>query len=289
MMLKALCLFVLCIIVCGIPDPLLDAVSVADEYAVAKMIKKDKNILVSGELPVEIDRLDHYGRTQLLNCGASHSASKHISEIDKSCVNIVKLLIANGANVTAVDNYGEGALSLAVYRGYFDLCRFLIDSGVDIDRQDNNGKTAIMKAVGHGFKNIYDLLIQNNANVLLHDFEGLTIFHYATRLAASNNIFVPFLEHIIQTIKALNSSFMIDSFKDNDGRTALHYGVLLHCFKCCKILVEAGADPRVTDKFEISATKMVPDDSEELLHYLLESTVTYIENEHKKWLEQNDL
>ena len=273
----------------GIPDPLLDAVVAADEYAVEKMIKKDKNIFVSGEVPVVIDRLDHYGRSQLLNCGASPPAFKHTTEIDLTCVNIVKLLVDNGANLTLVDNYGEDALSLGVYRGYFNLCAYLIDNGISVNRQDNNGKTPIMKAVAHGFKTIFDILIQHNADVLLHDSDGMTLLHHATRLAASNNTFVPYLAHITKTLKTQHASLMIDTLKDKDGRTALHYGVLLHCIKCCKILVEAGADPRVTDAFEISATSMVSEESEELLHFLLDTTVTNIENEHKKWVEKNEL
>ena len=288
-MLRLVYFLAICIAVLGIPDPLLDAVSAADEYAVEKMMKKDKSIISSGELPVEIDRLDHYGRSQLLNCGASPPALKHATDIDKSCVNIVKKLLKNGANLTVVDNYGEDALSLGVYRGYFNLCSYLIDNGISVDRQDNNGKTPIMKAVAHGFRNIFDLLIQHNANVLLHDSDGMTVLHHATRLAASNNTFIPFLAHIINTLKTQNTSFMVDTLKDKDGRTALHYGVLLHCIKCCKSLVEAGADPRVTDAFEISATRMVSEESEELLHFLLETTVTNIENEHKKWLQKNEL
>ena len=56
-------------------------------------------------------------------------------------VEVIKLLIAAGADVNARDDRGDTALHGAVYRGWNDAARTLIQNGADPYLADNNGKS----------------------------------------------------------------------------------------------------------------------------------------------------
>ncbi len=52
-----------------------------------------------------------------------------------------------GADIDALDRYGQSALMLVAQRGYLEAVQTLIDSGADLDRTAKYGLSALMLAV----------------------------------------------------------------------------------------------------------------------------------------------
>ena len=105
-----------------------------------------------------------------------HSAVENIDQ------DMVKLLIANGANVHAVDNDGYTPLHSVVWGNNQDMVKLLIANGADVHAVDNDGKTPLHRAVrGGANKEMVKLLIANGANVHAVDQNGHIPLHYAAR------------------------------------------------------------------------------------------------------------
>jgi hypothetical protein len=55
-----------------------------------------------------------------------------------SCIPVIEMLIANGANVNSKNNYGETALSIAAKRGKEEIVKILLVNGANISEIPNN-------------------------------------------------------------------------------------------------------------------------------------------------------
>ena len=59
---------------------------------------------------------------------------------------MVRFLVANGADVNIQTNNGETALIQAARVGALEMVHFLVANGADINAQTNSGETALMEA-----------------------------------------------------------------------------------------------------------------------------------------------
>lgn len=95
---------------------------------------------------------------------------------EKGFLQIVILLIKNGASVNAFDSKGRTALHLAAENKRFDVVKELVEAGADVNYEDNEGNTPLHmagskhKGVVGGAKNqsnnqIYDFLVSRGASV----------------------------------------------------------------------------------------------------------------------------
>lgn len=94
---------------------------------------------------------------------------------------IVRLLLAAGADVTAVDpGMKATALHAAAYAGRTDAARLLIDAGIDIDKQGpKNGYTALHDAIWENNIETARVLIEAGANLRLKSHSGETPLDFA--------------------------------------------------------------------------------------------------------------
>lgn len=94
---------------------------------------------------------------------------------------IVRLLLAAGADVTAVDpGMKATALHAAAYAGRTDAARLLIDAGIDIDKQGpKNGYTALHDAIWENNIDTARVLIEAGANLRLKSHNGETPLDFA--------------------------------------------------------------------------------------------------------------
>jgi ankyrin repeat protein len=107
-------------------------------------IQKIKDLLSNG---AEVDIRDKNGMTPLLL-----AARKGNREI-------VKLLLAHGADVNAQDYYlAWTPLILASALGHKEVVKLLLEYGADVDIKDQNGMTALKYAIKNGYKEIVALL-----------------------------------------------------------------------------------------------------------------------------------
>jgi ankyrin repeat protein len=111
---------------------------------------------------------DKYGNLCNKNInGLTNYASKN------GHTDIVKLLIENGADIHAIDDY---ALIYASENGHTDIVNLLIENGADIHAKDDY---ALIWASKKGYIEIVKLLIENGANIHAKD-------DYALRWASEN-------------------------------------------------------------------------------------------------------
>lgn len=85
---------------------------------------------------------------------------------DSPSVEIVRLLLANGADPNKTNDYGYTPLMAAadlqfISRKFMrlDIARLLLDNGADVQREDNYGNTALNFASATKFKEMADILL----------------------------------------------------------------------------------------------------------------------------------
>ena len=88
--------------------------------------------------------------------------------------NIVKILIAKGADIDKQDDAGRTPLMLAILKNHIGLARWLIGKGADVNVSDKSGMTSLHWAARENDRNLVRLLIANGANVDVRDKDGLT-------------------------------------------------------------------------------------------------------------------
>jgi ankyrin repeat protein len=104
---------------------------------------------------------------------------------------IVKLLLRNGAKKPSEINYGEGgsgsALFWAVSMGNFEIVKLLLDAGADPNTFLDNYSTPLMTTAVHGYFEIAKILLNKGAHIdEMCDGEGYTPLMLAARYGHLN-------------------------------------------------------------------------------------------------------
>ena len=86
-------------------------------------------------------------------------------------IDIVKILVFNGANPNYGTDDGFTPLMTACYNGYFDMAEYLAHAGASIDMRDEYWATAIHYAVAMNNYYIVDMLLYYGANAHLLTYE----------------------------------------------------------------------------------------------------------------------
>ncbi|MBW1808307.1 MAG: ankyrin repeat domain-containing protein [Deltaproteobacteria bacterium] len=94
-------------------------------------------------------------------------------------IDLLKLLLQNGAVLTAKDSQGRRPVHLAAERGRHKVMKFLLIKKVDLTATDNEGMTPLHLAAGRG--NIETLVLMASAGAALNtkDHAGRTPLHLA--------------------------------------------------------------------------------------------------------------
>lgn len=77
---------------------------------------------------------------------------------------IVKFLLASGADIEATDNTGESVLWRAVSAGNDQLVQLLIDAGANPNKADNDGTTPLHLAISDEHKKMITVLKKAGAS-----------------------------------------------------------------------------------------------------------------------------
>ncbi|BCE03112.1 ankyrin repeat domain-containing protein [Marinicellulosiphila megalodicopiae] len=78
-------------------------------------------------------------------------------------IELLKILLAGGANIDIADNYGDKALAFAAFHGQLEMAKFLVSLSVDVNHQNRNSKTALIHAKDRGHAEIVGYLSGLNA------------------------------------------------------------------------------------------------------------------------------
>mmetsp|Transcript_46455 Transcript_46455/g.92008 ORF Transcript_46455/g.92008 Transcript_46455/m.92008 type:complete len:169 (-) Transcript_46455:264-770(-) len=89
--------------------------------------------------------------------------------------NIIAILVKEGnANINFSNAHGKTALHWACGAGKTEIVKQLLAFGADVNLPDKVGRNALMYASVWGFRDIVDLLIQSGADMYVVDNDGFT-------------------------------------------------------------------------------------------------------------------
>ncbi len=92
---------------------------------------------------------------------------------------IVRALLAAGADVNAKDESGRTALIVTSIGGHLEIVHLLLDKGAPIDVQGTDGATALHAAVRFGHPELAAVLLARGAKVNVQDAQKMSPLHYA--------------------------------------------------------------------------------------------------------------
>ena len=78
-------------------------------------------------------------------------------------LDVVRVLLDNGANREARDRDGETPLAYAARFGSHRICSLLIEKGANVDTRDEDGTTPLMLAAREGHVDVVRLLLDHGA------------------------------------------------------------------------------------------------------------------------------
>jgi len=176
----------------------------------------------------------------LLKAGASVKTADEYGEtpLTLACSTgdgeVVKKLLAAGADANAARWDGETALMIAAGAGSADAVRDLIAHGAKVNTSDSRKRqTALMWAASEGHPEVVKALLEAGADVKAASKSGFTALVFAAakndpasaaRLIADPNYALPDGTHVLSVAASFTST------------------------KAAAELVDAGADPKVTDR-----------------------------------------
>ncbi len=100
-------------------------------------------------------------------------------EFDAKTVEILEVLLENGADVDAIDDNGVVPLHCAIRRCFLDAVEVLIANGVDVNLRDKEGLTPLHVAAQEGYPAVVEELLKAGADPCLKTPAGLTALDIA--------------------------------------------------------------------------------------------------------------
>ncbi len=151
--------------------------------------------------PVLVNMRDKSGRTPLFTIAAMRG------------VESAKVLLANGADLKAVNNKGRSALHFAADFSAGPMCEFLISKGLDVNMVDKEGKTPLHFAAGNWKTDAAKVLLDNGAKINAKDMNSQTPLHESIH------------DNKVKTSEFLIANGADLNAKDSRGRTPLDVAV----------------------------------------------------------------
>ena len=121
-------------------------------------------------------------------------------------INLVRMLLAKGADVNAQNQEGATALMFAIIKGDTKIVKLLLDRDADVNAQGEDGFTALMFASENGHAEVVELLLAKGADVNAQNQEGATALMFA-----SENGHAEVVELLTPSIIVANPEFQATS------------------------------------------------------------------------------
>ena len=196
------------------------------------------------------------------------STPLHLSS-RKGHLNLARMLVDRGADVSAQDENGWIPLHRASSMGHIDVVQMLVECGADVSTQDKDGRTPLHRASSMGHIDVAQMLVERGADVSAHDKNGWTPLHWAfsrshvdvARMlvergadvsAQAQDRWTPlhwaFSKGHVDLARMLVEHGADLSAQDEDGWTPLHLACSDGHVNVARMLVERGADMSAQDK-----------------------------------------
>jgi len=152
-------------------------------------------------------------------------------------VDIIRLLVSSGSNASPPDPQGRTPLHFAAQAQQPGSARALLKKGAKVNARDDNGNTPLMIATAKSDAEMVKLLLQEGANPATGDLTGSTPLHLAAR-AGQKDIALMLLDRGVDVNakeKLLGWTPLFEAVNNNKPGTAM-------------FLLSRGAKPNVRDK-----------------------------------------
>lgn len=154
-------------------------------------IKKDRAEALAwacseGNEPMVRLLLEHGAECDIHKAGiCSFSGSAIVKAGEGGNVNIIKMLLAKGANIhdTRKDDGKHNALHMASLKGNAAVIPFLIKQGIEVNTPGSRGKTPLIIASEYGWLEAVKALLAEGADASIKDHLGKTAADYALELS----------------------------------------------------------------------------------------------------------
>lgn len=150
-------------------------------------------------------------------------------------VDVVKALLAMGADVNEVDPEGQTPLFFAASWGNAEACKALIDGGAEVEKKDESGDTPLHEAARSDHLACVEVLIEAGATVDSRNELEATPLHVASH--AGN-------QDIVQALIDAGAAVTGDKAEMKGGYSALHVAAANGSSNCLTALIENGASLR---------------------------------------------
>lgn len=160
-------------------------------------------------------------------------------------IEIIKLLLAAGANPNERTEEGNTALYWATVKDENELVRLLINAGATVEAQPEYGYTSLHEAAIHGNREIVELLLSADGESALNKFDEVSRTPLMWAVEKGH------LEIVRMLIEA---SADVNAFDEpRIGDTVLREAAELGSYQMIELLVNAGADPTIPGWMQITA------------------------------------
>ena len=102
-----------------------------------------------------------------------------IAAAENARLDIVKLLLENGADAAARSSNGESALHAAALHADAGIARLLLQNGAQVDALNHDGESPLFWAALSGSIEVVKLLAERGAQIARVDVKGNSILHAA--------------------------------------------------------------------------------------------------------------
>ena len=154
-------------------------------------------------------------------------------------VEVGRILIEHGADMTAKDNGEMTPLHVASRNGHMELARLLVEHGADVAARDQDRRTPLFWASIEGYLEITRFLIEHRADPTVQDDIGRTALHWASTCGR------------VEIARFLLEHGACVTARAADGRTPLHVASEEGNVKVVRLLIENGADATVGDLLHV--------------------------------------
>lgn len=98
-------------------------------------------------------------------------------------VQAARTLLDEGADINALDRYGQTALMIAAHKGHLELTQLLVERGANLNHSAKSKLTALMLTVFSNQPAITSMLIRAGADTALHSsYDGKTALELAEQM-----------------------------------------------------------------------------------------------------------
>ena len=149
---------------------------------------------------------------------------------------VARLLIGGGAEVATADEDGKTPLHLAARKGYEAVARLLIDGGADVSVASKDGQKPLYHAMVNGHEAVARLLIGEGADVTTADKDVWTLLHLAARKGYE------------AVARLLIDGGTDVSVANKNGQTPLYHATAKGHEAVARLLIGEGADVTTADK-----------------------------------------